>query len=409
MSLSNGRPYLAIPGPSVIPDEVLQAMHRPSPNIYEGELIEITQSLIPDLKQVAKTNSNVAIYIANGHGAWEAALANMVEAGDHILVAATGRFAHGWAEMAENLGVKVKIIEFGKQSPIDARVIEETLRADKQKKFKALLTTHVDTSTSVKNDIAGLRKALDAADHPALLATDCIASLGCDDFQMDSWGVDVMVTGCQKGLMVPPGLSFVYFSERAKKLQKMLTQVSSYWNWAPRIEPNGYYEYFCGTAPTNHIYGLRKALDIILSEGMTSVLARHAVLAKAVWTAVERWGQDGGLLKMNISKPQDRSHAVTALSIGAPDAKRLRHWVEKNAGLTLGIGLGMASEEDPNGDGFFRLGHMGYVNAQMIMGMLGTIETGLIALDIPHGSGACEAAAKKLALSVKTSNFEGLR
>ena len=400
MSLSNGRPYLAIPGPSVIPDEVLQAMHRPSPNIYEGELIEITKSLIPDLKQVAKTDGNVAIYIANGHGAWEAALVNMVEAGDHILVAATGRFAHGWAEMAGNLGVNVKIIEFGKQSPIDAAVVEETLRADTEKKFKALLTTHVDTSTSVKNDVAALRHALDASGHPALLATDCIASLGCDDFQMDSWGVDVMVTGCQKGLMVPPGLSFVYFSERAKKMQKMLSRVSSYWNWTPRIEPNGYYEYFCGTPPTNHIYGLRKALDMILSEGIGAVLARHRALAEAVWTAAEHWGQDGGLMKMNISRPQYRSNAVTALSLGAPDAARLRHWVEENAGLTLGIGLGMSNEADPNADGFFRLGHMGYVNAQMIMGMLGTIETGLLALGIPHRSGACEAAAKKLAFSV---------
>ncbi len=400
MSLSNGRPYLAIPGPSVIPDEVLQAMHRPSPNIYEGELVEITKSLFPDLKEVARTDGNVAIYIANGHGAWEAALANMVEAGDHILVASTGRFAHGWAEMAKNLGVNAKIIEFGKQSPVDVEVVEETLRADTQKEFKALLTTHVDTSTSVKNDVAALRQALDASGHPALLATDCIASLGCDDFQMDSWGVDVMVAGCQKGLMVPPGLSFVYFSERAKKMQKMLSRVSSYWNWAPRIEPSGYYEYFCGTAPTNHIYGLRKALDMILSEGIGAVLARHKALAEAVWTAVEHWGHNGGLLKMNVPQPQYRSHAVTALSIGTPDATRLRHWVEENAGLTLGIGLGMSSEEDPNADGYFRLGHMGYVNAQMIMGMLGTIETGLMALNIHHGSGACEAAAKKLAFSV---------
>ena len=162
MSLTNGRSYLAIPGPSVIPDQVLQAMHRPSPNIYEGELIEITESLIPDLKYVAQTDGHVAIYIANGHGAWEAALANMAEAGDTILVAATGRFAHGWAEMAENIGINAQIVEFGNQSPIDANVLEEALRADTDKTIKAVLITHVDTSTSVLNDVHSVRRALDA-------------------------------------------------------------------------------------------------------------------------------------------------------------------------------------------------------------------------------------------------------
>ena len=161
MSLSSGRSYLAIPGPSVIPDEVLRAMHRPSPNIYEGELIEITKSVIPDLKYVVKTAGNVAIYIANGHGAWEAALANIVEAGDHVLVAATGRFAHGWAEMAHRLGVSSETIEFGNQSPLDAGAIEDALRRDKDKKIKAVLITHVDTSTSVKNDVAAVRHAMD--------------------------------------------------------------------------------------------------------------------------------------------------------------------------------------------------------------------------------------------------------
>ena len=180
MSLSNGRSYLAIPGPSVIPDQVLQAMHRPSPNIYEGELIKITDSLIPDLKYVAQTNGNVAIYIANGHGAWEAALANMAEAGDTILVAATGRFGHGWAEMAENMGIKTQIIEFGAHSPIDANVMEKVLRADVDKKIKAVLVTHVDTSSSVRNDMHTVRLAIDACNHPALLAADCIASLACD-------------------------------------------------------------------------------------------------------------------------------------------------------------------------------------------------------------------------------------
>ncbi len=399
MSLSNGRQYLAIPGPSVIPDEVLRAMHRPSPNIYEGELAEVTNSIIPDLKYVAKTAGHVAIYIANGHGAWEAALANMVDDGDHVLVAATGRFAHGWAEMAHRLGVSSKILEFGNQSRLDPVTIEDALRKDTDKAIKAILITHVDTSTSVKNDVAAVRNAMDAVDHPALLAVDCIASLGCDNFEMDAWGVDVMVAGCQKGLMVPPGLSFVYFSDKAKEMQNKLSRVSSYWDWAPRIAPELYYEYFCGTAPTHHIYGLRTALDMIKSEGLDTIFQRHEKLARAIWAAVECWGSDGGTMQMNIKDPLHRSHAVTALSIGSPDGTRLRRWVDENAGLTLGIGLGMNCKADPNADGFFRIGHMGHVNAQMIMGLIGTIETGLCALNIPHGRSAAETAAETLASS----------
>ena len=399
MSLSNGRQYLAIPGPSVIPDEVLRAMHRPSPNIYEGELAEVTNSIIPDLKYVAKTAGHVAIYIANGHGAWEAALANMVDDGDHVLVAATGRFAHGWAEMAHRLGVSSKILEFGNQSRLDPVTIEDALRKDTDKAIKAILITHVDTSTSVKNDVAAVRNAIDAVDHPALLAVDCIASLGCDNFEMDAWGVDVMVAGCQKGLMVPPGLSFVYFSDKAKEMQNKLSRVSSYWDWAPRIAPELYYEYFCGTAPTHHIYGLRTALDMIKSEGLDTIFQRHEKLARAIWAAVECWGSDGGTMQMNIKDPLHRSHAVTALSIGSPDGTRLRRWVDENAGLTLGIGLGMNCKADPNADGFFRIGHMGHVNAQMIMGLIGTIETGLCALNIPHGRSAAETAAETLASS----------
>ena len=399
MSLSNGRSYLAIPGPSVIPDQVLQAMHRPTPNIYEGELVEITKSLIPDLKYVAQTDGYVAIYIANGHGAWEAALANSVEAGDKILIAATGRFAHGWAEMAENMGIHTQIIDFGNSSPIDTDVMEEALRLDFDKKIKAVLVTHVDTSSSVRNDIHSVRQALDACHHPALLLADCVASLACDRFEMDNWGVDIMVAGSQKGLMVPPGLSFVFFNEYAKKMQGSLSRVSSYWNWAPRTAPKIYYEYFCGTAPTQHIYGLRVALDMIRSEGLDAIFKRHETLARAIWSAVECWGANNGQMRFNIQNEDHRSRAVTALSIGAPHGLNLRRWVEQKAGLTLGIGLGMSTPEDPSADGFFRFGHMGHLNAQMIMGLIGTVEAGLCALSIPHGSGACEGAAKQIALS----------
>ena len=237
MTTSSGQTYLAIPGPSVIPEEVLRSMHRSAPNIYEGELIEITRSLIPDLNYVARSSGNVAIYIANGHGIWEAALSNIATANDHILVVATGRFAHGWAEMARKLGIKVDVVDFGKNRALDIEVLAKKLKSESKTKYKAILMTHVDTSTSVKNDILNVRKKLDEINCSALLAVDCIASLACDKFEMDEWGVDIMVAACQKGLMVPPGIGFVFFNERARERQKQIANVSSYWDWRPRINP----------------------------------------------------------------------------------------------------------------------------------------------------------------------------
>ena len=389
MSLANGRAYLAIPGPSVMPDAVLQAMHRASPNIYEGELHNLTDSLIPDLKYVARTNGHVAIYIGNGHAAWEAALANVTSVGDTVLLPATGRFGIGWGEMAASMGINVQTIDFGMQSDFDLGAIADALRADKSQKIKAVLAVHVDTSTSVKNDIAGLRRVLDETGHPALLMADCIASLGCDRFEMDAWGVDVMVTACQKGLMTPAGISFVYFSDKARAVQGGNT--TSYWNWRPRAQPELYYQYFNGTAPTHHLYGLRAALDLIKAETIEDVWARHTALAQSLWTAFDCWSSTGPM-KLNITDPTKRSHAVTSVEMDAGQADALRNWCEHKAGLTLGIGLG----REP-ASAFFRVGHMGHINAHMMMGVLGTIEAGLCALDIPHGAGALQAAAQVIA------------
>ena len=396
MSLANGRPYLAIPGPSVMPEEVLRAMHRAAPNIYEGDLIEMTAGLIPDLRAVARTTQHVAIYIANGHGAWEAALANTLNPGDRVLVSATGRFGHGWAEVAELQGIAVDLMDFGKRAPIDLNRIEDALRADTSHAIKAVLATHVDTSSSVLSDIAGIRAVLDGLNHPALLMADCIASLACDRFEMDDWGVDVMVAGSQKGLMVPPGLAFVFFSDKAAEARRALPRVNRYWDWTARANPEMFYQYFGGTAPTHHLYGLRAALDLIMAEGIEAVWARHDTLARAIWAACEAWGQTGPL-ELNISDPALRSRAVTALRIGAPHGSALRRWVQDNAGVTLGIGLGMAEPNDPAWHGFFRIGHMGHVNAHMVLGALGAIEAGLTALDIPHGTGALAAAARVIA------------
>ena len=393
MSLAHGRPYLAIPGPSVMPEEVLRAMHRSAPNIYEGDLVALTDSLIPDLRRVARTEHAGTFYIGNGHAAWEAALANVVAPGDRVLVPATGRFGHGWGDMAAGLGCDVQVIDFGKRAPFDLDRVEAALRADREHRIKAVLASHVDTSSSVLNDIAGLRAALDAAGHPALLMADCIASLGCDRFEMDAWGVDVMVAASQKGLMVPPGLGFVFFGPRAAEARSRMERVSRYWDWVPRANPEYFFQYSGGTAPTHHLYGLRAALDMIHAEGIEAIWARHDVLARA---ACEVWGQ-GGPLELNIADAAHRSRAVTALRIGAPYGTDLRKWTEHQAGVTLGIGLGMAEPGDPEWHGFFRIGHMGHVNAHMVMGALGAMQAGFMALDIPHGSGALEAAAGVMA------------
>ena len=397
MSLANGRTYLAIPGPSVVPDAVLRAMHRASPNIYEGELVDMMPDLATDLRRVARTKYHVAIYMGNGHAAWEAALSNVIAEDDLVLVPSTGRFCVGWGEMATGLGGQVELMDFGMKSPMDADAIEARLRADTDHKIKAVLAVHVDTSTSIKSDIAAIRGALDAAGHPALLMADCIASLGCDRFEMDAWGVDVTVTASQKGLMVTPGLGLVFFNDRAAEVRASMKRVSRYWDWTPRAHPDHFFQYFGGTAATHHIYGLRVALDMIHAEGMEAVWARHEQLASAVWAACEAWGQ-GGPLTLNVADRAHRSCAVTALRLGGPEGTRLRRWSEHEAGVTLGIGLGMSEPDDPNGDGFFRIGHMGHVNAHMVLGTLASMQAGFDALDLPYGKGALDAAAKALSV-----------
>lgn len=393
MSLSNGREYLAIPGPSVMPDRVLRAMHRASPNIYEGALPEMVAGMIPDLKAVARTTHNVAIYIANGHATWEAALSNVVAEGDKVLVMANGRFGHGWAEMARGLGCEVEVLDFGRSGPVDPEALATPLQADSEQRIKAVLVCHTDTASTATNDIAAIRQVIDRVGHPALFAVDCIASLGCDRFEMDAWGVDVMISASQKGLMTPPGLGFLFFNDRAAQVRQRMPRVSRYWDWVPRSAPELFYQYWSGTAPTHHLYGLREALDMIAEEGLEKIWVRHETLARAVWAATDVWGQEGPL-RLNVSEPSHRSHAVTSLAIGAPNGTRLRHWTEKNTGVTLGIGLGMETEEDPHSSGFFRIGHMGHVNAHMVLGVLGSIDAGLKALRIPHGRGALEAASE---------------
>jgi len=394
-NLVAGRPYLAIPGPSVMPDRVLAAMHRAAPNIYGAEIIDLVSRLKDDLRQVACSQAGVACYIGNGHAAWEAANANLFSRGDRALVLATGHFGHGWARSASAMGVAVEVMDFGQHAPVDAGRLEAALRADHAGTIRAVLLTQVDTATSVKNDIAVVRRAMDAAGHPALLVVDCIATLACDDYRMDDWGVDVTVAACQKGLMTPPGLGFLWVSDRALAACKSSDLRTPYWDWTPRIFGTDLWQHFCGTAPTHHLFGLAEAMTMILrEEGLSQVWARHHRLARAVWAAFDVWGQGNPAIAMNVTQPAHRGWSVTAARIGAPDARRLREWTEVQGAVTLGIGLGMATGDDPDADGFLRVAHMGHVNAHMTLGALAVMQAGMVALGIPHGAGGIDAAAR---------------
>ncbi len=393
-----GRPYLAIPGPSVMPDRVLAAMHRAAPNIYAGEIIDLVARIRHDLRTVACTTAGVACYIGNGHAAWEAANANLFSRGDRALVLATGHFGHSWARSASAMGVAVEVMDFGQHSPVDPDRLEAALRADKAGSICAVLLTQVDTATSVKNDIAVVRNAMDAAGHPALLVVDCIASLACDDYRMDQWGVDVTVAACQKGLMTPPGLGFLWVSDKALAACAKSDLRTPYWDWTPRLFGTELWQHFCGTAPTHHLFGLGEALTMILrEEGLAQVWARHERLARAVWAAFDAWGQGHPAIALNVPEPAHRGWSVTAARMGAPDARRLREWTETVGAVTLGIGLGMATDADPGADGFLRVAHMGHVNAHMTLGALAVMQAGMVALGIPHGAGGLDAAARVVA------------
>jgi alanine-glyoxylate transaminase/serine-glyoxylate transaminase/serine-pyruvate transaminase len=254
-----------------------------------------------------------------------------------------------------------------------------------------VLTVLVDTSTGVLNDVKGIRGVLNATGHDALLLCDCIASLGCDEYHMDDWGVDITVAASQKGLMTPPGLGFVWFNPKADAVRGTMKRVSRYWDWRPRSKGEEYWQFFDGTAPTHHIYGLREALDMIKEEGLPAIWARHDGLAHALWAAIDVWCSDGPM-QIIVADASARSRAVTSLRLDEGQGDALRMWCENTMGLTLGIGLGRTPAS-----AFFRLGHMGHVNGHMILGVLGTIDAGLKALAIPHGRGALEAASGVLA------------
>jgi alanine-glyoxylate transaminase/serine-glyoxylate transaminase/serine-pyruvate transaminase len=394
MSVAAGREFLSIPGPTTVPDEVLRAMHRPAVDIYSGGLIDVTMSLLEDLKRVFRTSGYTYIYAANGHGAWEAALCNVLSRGDKILVLESGRFALGWGEMAQKLGVKVEVLQGDWRRAVRPDQVEERLRADKGHEIKAILVVQVDTASGVVNDIPAISKAIRAASHPALFMVDAVASLGTMPFEMDAWGIDVAVSGSQKGLMTPPGLGLVAASERAFALHGTANLNTPYWDWGFR-EGEEHYQKYCGTPPEHLIFALRRALDMLFEEGFEAAFERHRLLAEAVRRAVAVWSE-GEALAFNITEPKERANSVTTVLWQRGDSPQpLIDYAREKCGVILGVGLGPLSGKA------FRIAHMGHVNAPMVLGTLGVVEAGLNALGIPHGRGGVQAAIDWLGASVR--------
>jgi alanine-glyoxylate transaminase/serine-glyoxylate transaminase/serine-pyruvate transaminase len=394
MTVRAGREFLAIPGPTTVPDEVLRAMHRPAVDIYSGPLVQLTDSLLSDLSRLFRTEGRSYIYIANGHGAWEAALTNVLSKGDRILVLESGRFAVGWGDAAAGLGVEVEVLEGDWRRAVRPAEVEARLRAGTAGKIKAILAVQVDTASGAANDIAAIGRAIQAARHDALFMVDVVASLGCVPFEMDAWGVDVAVAGSQKGLMTPPGLGFVAAGPRARAAHARAGLRTPYWDWTAR-DGKVHYQKYAGTPPEHLMFALRQAIDMLLEEGLDNVFLRHRLLAEAVRRAVAVWSQ-GQAFGFNVAEPQERADTVTTVVMnGGADPRRLVGYCNEKCGVVLGIGIGDLSGKA------FRIAHMGHVNAPMILGTLGAIEVGLRALRIPHGTGGVQAAIEWLGENVR--------
>ncbi|EEE45456.1 pyridoxal-phosphate-dependent aminotransferase family protein [Roseibium alexandrii] len=389
MPLRYGKEFLMIPGPTNVPEEVLRAMHRPAIDIYEGPLLETTDACLSGLKQLFRTEGKTYIYAANGHGAWDAALTNTLNRGDKILALHSGLFAAGWGEASKLLDLSVEVLPGTWRAAVDPDKLEARLKEDSGHEIKAILVVQVDTASGVWNDIQALRKAIDAAQHPALFMVDTIASLGCIPFEMDEWGIDVALTGSQKGLMSPPGLSFVAAGPKADKAHETANLRTNYFDWTFR-QGSVHYQKYCGTPPEHLLFGFRKALDLVFDEGLEQVWNRHTLLADATRAAVCQWAK-GGVLEFNIEDPRHRSDSVTVVRLKDTDPEPLRDFTKEVCGVTIGGTIGELSNEG------IRIAHMGHVNAVMTLGTLSAIELGLAKLDIPHEKGGVQAAIDTLA------------
>jgi alanine-glyoxylate transaminase/serine-glyoxylate transaminase/serine-pyruvate transaminase len=357
--------------------------------------VQLTESLLADLSKLFATRGSSYIYIANGHGAWEATLSNVLSRGDKVLVLESGRFAIGWGNAAAAMGADVEVMKGDWRRAIRAGEVEARLRADKGHTIKAILAVQVDTASGACNDIEAIGKAVKASGHPALFMVDTVASLGCMPFEMDQWGIDVAMCGSQKGLMTPPGLGFVAANDRAREVHKKAGLRTPYWDWTER-EGSEHYRKYAGTAPVHLLFALRQAIDMLFAEGLENAHLRHRLLGEAVRRAVAVWAE-GQVLGFNVTEPHERSNTVTTVMMNGHDPVALHRYCKEKCGVVLGVGIGELQGQA------FRIAHMGHVNAPMILGTLGVIEVGLNALGIPHGKGGTEAAIEWLGESVSAS------
>ena len=380
-----GRHFLQIPGPSPVPDRILRAMSYPTIDHRGPEFGALGLKVLDGIKKVFKTSQPVVIYPASGTGAWEAALCNTLSSGDTVLMYETGHFATLWKKMAENLGLKPEFLGLpgieGWRRGVQADMIEKRLREDTQCVIKAVCVVHNETSTGVTSDIAAVRRAIDAAKHPALLMVDTISGLASAEYRHDEWGVDVTVSGSQKGLMLPPGISFNAVSEKAREASKRATLPRAFWDWTEIIEMNkqGYWPY---TPNTNLLYGLSEALDMILGEGLENVFARHQRLAAACRAAVTAWG-----LEIQCADTAVYSPVLTGvMTPEGVDADAVRKLIYEHFDMSLGTGLGKVKGR------MFRIGHLGDCNDLTLMAALSGCEMGLRLAGIElKGSGVTAA------------------
>jgi alanine-glyoxylate transaminase / serine-glyoxylate transaminase / serine-pyruvate transaminase len=376
-----GRHFLQIPGPTNVPDRVLRAIDNPTIDHRGPEFGRLGRETLARLRQVFRTSGPVVIYPASGTGAWEAALVNTLSPGDRVLMCRTGWFANLWQEMAERLGLEPVFIETDWRRGADAATIGAALAADREHRIKAVCVVHNETSTGCTSRIEEVRAAIDGAFHPALLLVDTISSLASIDYRHDEWGVDVTIAGSQKGLMLPPGLSFNAISEKAVAASASARLPRSYWDWRAMLKPNAE-GFFPFTPATNLLFGLAAALEMLFEEGLESVFARHDRHAEATRRAVRAWG-----LELQCADPKYYSSSLTAVRLpeGA-SADALRAVILERFNMSLGNGLGILK------DRVFRIGHLGNFGDLELIGTLGGVEMGLAVTGVAHHSGGVQAA-----------------
>ncbi|MEM1045323.1 MAG: aminotransferase class V-fold PLP-dependent enzyme [Pseudomonadota bacterium] len=388
-----GRHFLQIPGPTNVPDRILRAMDNPTMDHRSPEFGDLARKCLDGMKSIFKCAGPVVIFPASGTGAWEAALVNTLSPGDRVLMAETGHFATLWHTMATRLGLKTEFIESDWRSGADTEKLEAALKADTAHAIKAVCVVHNETSTGCTSRIDEVRAAMDAAGHPALLMVDTISSLASIDYRHDEWGVDVTVAGSQKGLMLPPGLSFNALSQKAIEAGRTAGFTRSFWDWEDmiRINKTGYFPY---TPATNALYGLAEAIDMLHEEGLDTVFARHDRHAEATRRAVRAWG-----LELHCRDPKYYSSSLTAVRVPeGHSADGLRKVIHEKFNMSLGNGLTKLADK------VFRIGHLGDFNDLMLAGTLCGVELGLKVAGVPHQSGGVDAALDYLAAEAGNSS-----